>query len=158
MNKALADKLFEYREGALYWRNTRGTAKAGSQAGTIRKDGRRDICLYGKKYLDYRIIFLMHHGYLPDCIDHIDNDVSNNRIENLRPATIAQNAQNSKCRINSKSGVKGVFLHKATNKWSVSLWVKRVRKYIGLFDTIEEATEAATQARNQYHGEYANHG
>ncbi len=50
-------------------------------------------------------------------VDHKDGDPLNNRKTNLRKATPAQNAGNTKLLRNNKSGYKGVFWDKKYNRW-----------------------------------------
>ncbi len=56
------------------------------------------------------------------CVDHIDNDKSNNNIQNLRFATYSQNGMTS-LKFISNTGVNGVSLIKATRKWRTSVSV-----------------------------------
>ena len=42
-------------------------------------------------------------------VDHIDNNQSNNRVENLRWATRQENNRNTQIQINNTTGVKGVY-------------------------------------------------
>ena len=56
----------------------------------------------------HRLIWLYHHGYLPDVVDHIDNDTNNNRIENLRASSGKTNIFNSYKPKHNTSGHKGV--------------------------------------------------
>ena len=54
------------------------------------------ICGHGKGL--HRWIYMYHYGNIPDnmVVDHIDNDRSNNRIENLRCVSFELNSINSK--------------------------------------------------------------
>ena len=50
-------------------------------------------------------------------IDHINGNPNDNRIVNLRVVNHSENMRNTRTPIKSKSGVKGVFRCKHTNKW-----------------------------------------
>jgi hypothetical protein len=112
----------------------------------------------------HRMIFLYHHGYLPKVTDHIDGNRMNNRIENLRDCTQAQNCLNSKHRETSTSPYKNVYLQNQSNSqphwkknWIVSITVNKKRQYFGSFEDVELADLVATEARDLYHGAYARH-
>ena len=114
---------------------------------------------YNRRYLSaHRIVFLLNNGYLPEIVDHVDCNPSNNAISNLRAANKSTNGMNKKLRCDSTTGVKNVTWHKLRSRWQVSLSVNKKRKTIGYFADIELAELVATEARNKYHGEFANHG
>ena len=144
-------ELYEYKNGELYWK------KSGKKAGgnSVNSDGRKSISVDGKRYLASRVIFLHQHGYLPLMIDHINGTKTDNRIENLRPATYLQNNQNAKIRKDNTSNVKNVCLK--NNKWYVQLRINGKRKSFGYFNDLELADLVAQEARNKYHGEFACH-
>lgn len=151
--------LFEYRDGEIYYKVSRSRNKAGSKAGTYRKhDNAYQVIIEGKHYLVHRIVFMMHYGYLPEFIDHADGNRANNRIENLREATNEQNAQNAKTRKDSVSGVKGIRWNKVDKSWSVRVQTNKKRITIGQFKDLELAELVAMEARNKFHGNFANHG
>lgn len=99
----------------------------------------------------------MHHGYLPEQIDHIDGNGLNNKIENLRAATPLQNSRNQKIRNDSGSGIKNVRWDKRKKKWQVRLRLEGKEKHIGYFDDIFIAGKVAIESRNKYFGEFASH-
>ena len=152
-------EMFSYDNGKLYWRKK--TAKkivVGMEAGTFRhNDGYRQIMIDCKVYRTHRLIFLYHHGYLPKYIDHIDGDGFNNRIENLREATQEQNLHNVPGKSGTKSGKKNVYWNSSVNKWAVHVKVDKKVKCFGIYDDIELAELVAIEARNKYHGQFANH-
>jgi hypothetical protein len=153
-------ELFDYREDGIFVRKiaTSNRVKAGDSAGWVTKGGNYvGICVNGKKYLMHRMIFLYHHGYLPKYIDHIDGNGLNNRIENLREATHSQNLMNVPGRAGTKSGIKNVYWHSKLHKWAVHVKIGEKVKYFGLYEDIELAELVATEVRNKYHKQFANH-
>lgn len=143
-------ELFEYVDGELI--------RNGKIAGSVNKRGYRCICVDYKIYKAHRLVFLYHHGYLPEQIDHIDQNQSNNRVENLRPATSGQNSMNRGMMRNNTSGCKGVFWDKDQNKWRVAVRIGRKLKSFGRYVDKELADLVAIMAREKYHKEFANHG
>lgn len=92
------------------------------------------------------------------CVDHIDNDTTNNHFSNLRYATRCENNFNTKKYKNNTSGVKGVSFHKRFKKWNASIGINGSLKHIGYFNSIEDAKQAIEETRIEIHGEFANHG
>ena len=159
MNKELLEEFFQYADGHLYWKKcTTQRVKVGSIAGTKRKDGYYRLQINKKQYLNHRIIFFMHHGYLPEYIDHINRNTSDNRIENLRPATLEQNQHNSKLPKNNTSGVKGVDWKEREGKWQVRLTVNGKTKAFGYYYDIDYAKFVSDAMRYKYHGKFYNNG
>jgi hypothetical protein len=151
--------LFDYRDGELFYKKSPlPKIKVGSKAGSIGKLGYVKVSIDSKKYSAHRLIFLMMHGYVPDFLDHINGNRADNRIENLRGCSKQENSQNVSFRKSSKSGIKNVSWHKPTSKYQVDIMVDSKKKYIGVFDDIELAELVAMEARNKYHGAFANHG
>ena len=87
--------------------------------------------IYGLKYSVHQIVYLMHHGFIPKEIDHINGIKSDNRIENLRGVTRSQNFLNRGISVSNSSGVKNVCWHKGTKKWSVSISFNKTRYKVG---------------------------
>ena len=161
-NPDLVRSLFFYRDGNLYWKKqTANNLKAGSKAGGLfdggeRSGGKRYKVGYDKKiYRMHRLIYLMHHNTLPKYIDHIDGNPLNNRIENLREATLSQNAWNMKLSKRNKSGVKGVLWDKTNNRWYARCMANKKRYHVGYFKDLEDAKMAIKQLREKLHGEFA---
>ncbi len=133
--------------------NRSRNAGKGKLAGYIHPTGYKFIKFKYKAFSAHRLAWLIMTGKWPTNIDHINGNPSDNRWNNLRECTAAQNAHNSKIRKNNNSGFKGVCWHKS-KKWHVRIGINNKRIYIGLFDTKEEAYEAYIKASKQYHGEY----
>lgn len=153
-------ELFDYRDGVLYWKVNKPHSqyKAGDVAGRTVKDGYNQICVNRMRILTHQIVFKMFHGYVPKEIDHIDGNPNNNKIENLRPATSRQNKYNTKLSTRNKSGFKCVWWNKTAKKWQVKISIKGKQKDFGLYSDLELAGLVAQEARDKYHGAFANHG
>jgi hypothetical protein len=149
--------LFEYRDGRLYSRVFRGKITPGTCIGNRRKDGYFHAEINKRKYLLHRLIFTLKHGYTPVFIDHINGDRSDNRIENLRLATVSENMYNTKINTKNTSGFKGVHFNKQKQKWQAKLWV-RGEQIARVFQSKELAVEFMELFREMAHGQFANHG
>ena len=151
--------IFEYKDGNLYWKQRQALSiKIGSLAGTVKRhDPYKRVQVLKKNLLQHRVIFFMHHGYLPELVDHIDGNSFNNRIENLREATYSQNSINKKLVSNNKSGYKNVSWDKRYKKWTVFLRINKKNIRFGLFDDVELAGLVAEEARHKYHKQFARH-
>lgn len=160
MDQKTAIDLFEYRDGALYWRvKPCRRDPVGMKAGFFdAARGYTAICYNRKRYYIHRLIYLIHNGYLPPQVDHIDGDKTNNRIENLRACNHAQNARNKPAQINNTSGVKNVVWDKNRLKWVVYMKVNGKNTNFGGFEDIELAAFVASELRDRHHQEFANHG
>lgn len=152
--------LFNYRSSGKLIRRvkTSNRTKVGEEAGGLHERGYRRVSIDGTRFRLHRLIFLWHHGYLPEYIDHKDGDTTNNRIENLRECSSAQNQWNARIGKNNTSGVKGVCWHKSYNKWMATLGVNGKTVFIGYFEFINEAERAIIKERRRLHGEFANDG
>lgn len=152
-----AKELFEYKDGALYWKKlctNKTKQRIGEKAGYIHKHGYRIISFYGKQYKAHRLMFLYHHGYIPEFIDHINGDRADNRIENLREVTRSENQYNKSAQRN-RSGYRGVTWHQKSNKWAVRVMKDGKSRSFGYFDDLEFAGFVAEEARRKLYGEFA---
>lgn len=157
----LLKELFDYRDGELYWKVSRQGRKLGVPAGAIRSDGYRVIVINGKHYRTHRLIFLYHHGFLPEYLDHIDCDPSNNDISNLRGATMQENGANRKKNKShngkpTSSRFKGVSWYKRYGKWESSIHINCKKKRLGLFDSEIKAAKTYNHAAVEAFGEFKN--
>lgn len=157
-------KLFEYRGGKLYHRlrpatnrfnKTFNTKYGGKEAGSVMNTGYIEISTPLGRFLAHRVIFLYHHGWLPDVVDHEDCNPQNNHVENLRPATTNQNMHNSRKRVTNTSGHKCVYWKEHAGKWQVQICVNRKQIHCGYFDSLEEAADVAKRERAKYHNTFA---
>lgn len=155
LTQEYVQSLFDYKDGNLYWKVNRGRNYIiENKAGTLRPDGYYQIGIDGKINRLHRLIFLYHYGYLPKYIDHINNDQSNNKIENLREVTASQNNMNMKKRKNSISKYKGISWDKQNNKWKSGIKINGKQIYLGRFDNETDAAKAYNKKAIEIFGEF----
>lgn len=88
-------------------------------------------------------------------IDHISRNKLDNRKENLRIASRAQNQRNHSIRNSNTSGYKGVYWHTKANKWVSQINIDGIGTHLGLFSNIIHAALAYDRAAKEHHGEFA---
>jgi|SRR5690625_3184862 len=97
---------------------------------------------------------LLLHRYLTSCpedlqVDHINHDTLNNKQENLRIVTLAENLQNIKGKYeNNTSGIRGV--DKRSGRWRARVQINKKPIHLGYFDNKELAEEAVIIARKKH--------
>lgn len=150
---------FLYKNGSLYWSDNFGRrAVKGTLVGGLNAQGYRVVGIKRKYYMVHRIIWAMHYGDTSNIVDHIDGDISNNSLSNLREATYEQSARNISIKRTSSTGVKNVQPHSQTkNKWQVFFSVAGKKKYFGIFNSIKEAEAFAIKKRKELHKDFARH-
>jgi hypothetical protein len=155
-----AHDKFIYRDGKLYRKyTTSSNALAGSEISfLLNTNGYQIIQINKKKIRVHRIIFLMFYGYVPEIIDHINGNRIDNRIENLREATPAQNMHNKPASKFNLSKQKNVSWVEKKKLWCVTIKANGKQHYGGCFKDLQKAVDKATRLRNEIHGEFANHG
>jgi hypothetical protein len=115
--------------------------------------------IHGKTlYLHYfvanRTGLLVPEGYQ---LDHKDRDGLNNQKENLRIATVSQNAMNRKTSSNNTSGKIGV-CPLEDGRFLAYIDLKGFgKKRLGYYDTFEEAKAARITAELEYFGKFSPH-
>ncbi len=127
--------------------------KDGLRGGGVNKDtGYHTIRIDGHRYPAHRIAWLYMTGAFPDQhIDHKDGDKANNRFNNLRQATRAENAQNYPARSSNTSGLRGVSWHRAQAKFQARIMVNRKQHSLGYFGDPIEAHKAYLEAKSRLH-------
>ena len=112
----------------------------------------------GYPQLSIKGITVPLHRHITNCpkgmhVDHINGNVLDNRLSNLRICTPSQNQANSKLPKNNTSGYKGV--SKNGDGWKAKIRVDYAYYYLGTFLTKEEAARAYNAAAIKYFGEFA---
>lgn len=111
----------------------------------------RDRTTRTKTYL-HRVLLNAPVGVL---VDHIDGNTLNNRRSNLRLATYTQNAQNTTRSPANTSGVVGVTWEARKKVWRADISMSGKGKFLGHFDTLEDAVAARRAAAARFFGEFA---
>lgn len=91
----------------------------------------------------------------PLVVDHRNHNKLDNRKSNLRVCTSSQNSMNRMMQSNNTSGVIGVHYDKHRKKWKAEIKINRKNRYIGRYNTIEEAVNARKAAEEVLFGEFA---
>jgi hypothetical protein len=139
MNKL---ERFEYCK-KIGWKCEDGKVfnKKGREIGSVNNKGYyKSQIRVDKKY--YRIslhqyIFFYFNNKIVDCIDHIDKDKLNNKIENLREVTQQENLFNQNAKGYTKRG----------NKFRAQIRLNGKLIDLGLFKTKQEAAQAYLDAK-----------
>lgn len=132
--------------------NTRYSLK---KAGALnRYTGYMGTTINGKNISLHRAAFIISYGYTPISVDHINGFKTDNRLCNLREATISQNNMNRGVQSNNSSGFKG--LHKIKNgRWRARIHIGRKEIHLGYFVEKEDAINAFLEAEKKYHKEFS---
>jgi len=88
-------------------------------------------------------------------VDHIDHNGLNNRKENLRICTFAENCRNLRASRHKSSKYKGVHWHKRNHKWAAQITCDHKTHHLGYFGDEIDAAMAYDRAARKYHGEFA---
>ncbi len=88
-------------------------------------------------------------------VDHIDNNKSNNCVNNLRWVNASQNNMNSRKNTKAFSSFKGVYFNKRANKWQAYIKFGEKLTHLGVFENEKEAAKKYNEAAILHFGEYA---
>lgn len=117
-------------------------------------------CLSGKGYAITKSSgnTIRMHNFVTECYDLLDHKNMNkldNRKENLRRCTPAQNNMNKNPRRDSNSGVTGVSWVSSNKKWKAAITVDGKDIYLGLYELFDDAVKVRRQAEKKYFREFA---
>ena len=151
MNIEELKEYFKYDKetGKLFW-NKRPSNRVllGQEVGNHNHQGYKVCRFKGKTIRVHRIVWALNKEEIPsNFIDHINGVKDDNRMENLRLVSNAQNLQNMK-------KAKGCTYHKKNKKWMAQISVNKEHKYLGSFATEQEAHIAYLKAKQELHPFY----
>ena len=112
---------------------------AGKEAGAVDRDGYLLVGIYGKTHKLHRVVFALNYGRWPiGVIDHINHDKRDNRTENLREVSAAENCKN----LPARSANTGVYWTPRLGKWRAQIHVAGKAKHLGCFSKLSDALAA----------------
>lgn len=149
LDQFFKSSTYETRSGKFYRR--------GKEVGYSDCHGYRLIRIHQKHLVRvHHLVWLLHTGEWPTSeVDHINNDPSDNRFENLRLADRNGQGANQKLQERRKGNYKGVYPSDSGNFYA-KIKVKGKQKYLGSYSTPEEAALRYNEAAKLYFGEWAN--
>jgi hypothetical protein len=118
-----------------------------------------DRRVYAMRRPDRKTVYL--HRFIMNApvgstVDHQNHDGLDNRRENLRICSNAENVANQRPQIRPKSSTfKGVTWDKSRSKWIAVIKVNKVGKHLGRFSNEMEAARAYDRAAFHYFGQFA---
>lgn len=126
---------------------------SGKRAGSSDSAGYIAIEIDGRGYKAHRLAWLYVHGRMPaDQLDHINRDKADNRIENLRECTHAENCMN---RVRKRPCGLPSGVHRSGKRFQALIRVNGVLRSLGCYDTPDEASDVYQKARIEEFGEFA---
>lgn len=141
---------FRYENGKLYYKQIRAGRSIYKPAGYIRHDGYIQVRLKGQIYLAHRVVYCIHYGCWPvELIDHINGVKCDNRIENLREVTVAENRLNVR-QARNDSGVVGVTWAKKERNWRASININGKVVNLGHFSNLNDAISVRKAAELEH--------
>ena len=148
--------------GRLHWRQPSKfhNEKAGREAGCAWRShsGKQywHVKIDGRTYKRGRLIFFLAHGRFPSpCLDHINGNSLDDRLANIREATITQNAWNHKRRAKRSLLPMGVRLISASGRYQARIAFNKSMIHLGAYDTPAEAAFAYQAKRRELYGHFA---
>jgi hypothetical protein len=124
---------------------------AGEVCNSIAKVGYIRIGIDWHREYAHRLAFLYMTGAMPKkCVDHINQNKTDNRWCNLREVSRKMNNQNiSNARSHNQTGILGVF--KEGNKFATRIVVNGKKIYLGSYETQALAKQVYDHAKRRLH-------
>ena len=121
--------------------------RKGKVAGWVDEKGYRRVRYKGATLFVNRVAWALGNNQQPPInmvVDHIDEDPSNNRLDNLRLLTISQNSarRNREPNCYQRNG----------NGYQACFTLGGVKQILGTFKTAEEASKVGRKARKKARG------
>lgn len=119
--------------------------------------GNRPIALRHDRSKTPKNVYISRQIMAPDqgmVVDHINGNTMDNRRENLRVCTVAENVRNKR-KFRGTSKFKGVCWDKSRGKWLAIIGLNGKQKNLGRFKQEFDAAKAYDNAAEVMHGKFA---
>jgi len=146
MTQAKLKEVFSYDEYTGKFTRLKNGKLSDSALG---KTGYVTIQIDYKNYRSHRMAWVYMYGEEANHIDHINHNRSDNRIQNLRSVTQAENNRNMSI-LNGRTLPMGVTWDRFNSKYKAQINVDGKTKNLGRYATIEEALAVRKNAEKQY--------
>ncbi len=151
----MEDKIIEYLKencrynrssGKFFWKKRGFRRTLYKEVGSKHHSGYKMMFILGRRYSAHRIVWIYENGSFPkDQIDHINGVKSDNRIKNLRDASVRDNNINTK---HHRSGrLPGCHFCTYTKKWRAQIKLNGKRIHLGRYNSETDASYAYKNAR-----------
>lgn len=147
----LSSVRYDPESGAFFWIVKTGIKTwVGKRADVGNDSGYRVIHFRYQTYLAHQVVCFLFGISGEGEIDHINGMRFDNRVENLRLVSRAENQQNRRTITKANTtGFQGV--HKKGRRFLAQITISNKNKHLGYFDTPEEAHEAYITAKRVLH-------
>lgn len=138
-------RLFDYRDGVLYWRENQGCKPVGGKVAGCKRPHSWIVSINGRKHTRARLVIAWHTGNFPTYnAYHRNLDPFDDRIENLDDMPLMQaNARKAE----ASGRLAGVTCKRGRYQAQIG-----ASGYLGTFPTAEEAHEIFKHAHVVIHG------
>jgi hypothetical protein len=150
MKRTLEDKLKIFKDKGWRYDSITGEifSHTGKKISGRNKQGYIQCSIgTGKQIISvgaHQLAWFLTTNEVPNVIDHIDKNILNNKIDNLRNVNLQKNQFN---RIDGK----GYRFHKRDKVWNAHISLNSKQIHLGTFKTEEEAKKAYLNAKKIYH-------
>lgn len=156
MDQTYLKSIIEYNpDNGLFRRlyRTSPTANLDWSIGSKRPDGYTFLSIQNKQYLCHRLAWLYIYGAFPKTyLDHINQNKQDNRIVNLRLTNKSLNALNTSLPHEDSSSTYQGVSRTSSGKWMCKLTINGYQRYLGSYNTEEEAYMVYRKEKELYIG------